>query len=125
MTLRASLAERLGHVTAAEAERREQEERRTVDHRMHLLRGAAVRVDETAAERALRRAGHSACPLLRRGLLAEPLFGAWCAQDWRRFGGAIGAPHRCSRAPAGHSLVLAKQMRAFGAGIVGCGEETG
>lgn len=115
MTLRASLAERLGRITAAEAERREDEERRTIDRRMHLLGGSAVRVDETPAERALRRSGVGACPLLRRGLLSEPVMGAWCWQDWRRFGGTLDAPRRCSRAPAGHSLVL-----AFGLGSACC-----
>ncbi len=126
MTLRASLAERLGRITAADADRLEAEERRTIDRRMHLLSGAAVRVDEAPVERALRRSGLSACPILRRGLLPEPLFGAWCAMDGRRFGGTIDAPRRCGRWPrVEHELVTAPQVRAFEVATVGCREEIG
>lgn len=121
--LRASLAEHLGHISAAEAVKRESEERRTIDRRMHILR--CVQPAETPPERALRRAGHSACSVLRRGLLPEPLFGAWCWMDWRVVGEIINAPRRCAWfQPAEHTLVTAPQRRAFEAGMVGCGKES-
>lgn len=118
--LKASLAERLGRVSVAEAVQREAEEYRTIDQRMHLLRGA-VPAGETAAERALRRTGFSGCSMLMRGLLHQPYFGAWCAQAWRLFGGTVDAPRRCDPFPrAEHSLVTAPQVRAFRAEMVGC-----
>jgi hypothetical protein len=121
--LRATLAERLGYITAADADRREAEELRTIDRRMHLLSGADVRVHETAAERALRRSGISACPMLLRGLLPEPMRGAWCAMHWRETGGTLDAPRGCGRAPAGHTLVPAPTARAMRSGREMCAEK--
>lgn len=120
--LRASIAERLGMVTATEADRREADECRTIDRRMHLVRGAAVRVDETTVERALRRTGFSGCSMLRRGLLSEPWIGAWCAMHWRAVRGTLDAPRRCGWwPPAEHTVVSAPQRRAFEAGADRCG----
>jgi hypothetical protein len=123
MLLRATLAERLGLVSAADADRREAEEHRTIDCRMHLLSGAAVRVDETPAERALRRSGMSACPVLLRGLLPEPMRGAWCAMHWRETRGTLETPRGCGRAQAGHTLVLAPALRAMRSGHAMCAGE--
>lgn len=111
--LRATLAERLGLVSTAEAVKREAEERRTIDRRMHLLSGSAVQLDELPVERALRRSGMSGCPMLLRGLLPEPLRGSWCGMHWRETGWTLDAPRRCERAPAGHTLVLAPSVRAM------------
>ncbi len=122
--LKASLAERLGRISAADADRLEAEEHRTIDRRMHLFRGAAIRVDETPAERALRRSGFSACPQLRRGLLPEPVFGAWCSMHWRIRRGTLDVPRNCGAWPqAEHTLVMAPQVRAFRAGAARCAEE--
>ncbi|MGK3995030.1 hypothetical protein [Sorangium sp. So ce1024] len=119
--LRATLAERLGLVSAAEADRREAEEHRTIDRRMRLLSGAAVRVDESPVERALRRSGMSGCPVLLRGLLPEPLRGAWCDMHWRETRGMLTTAGGCGPAPAGHTLVTAPALRAMRSGRETCG----
>ena len=122
--LRATLAERLGRISAVEADRREAEESWTIDRRMHLLSGAAVRVSESPAERALRRSGLSACPMLLHGLLPEPLRGAWCAMHWREAGGTLDTPRRCGPwQPAGHRLETAPALRAMRSGRETCAGE--
>jgi hypothetical protein len=122
--LRASFAEHLGKISAADADRRETEERRTIDRRMHLLRGGAVRVDETPAERAMRRSGMSGCSMLRRGLLPEPTFGSWCAMAWRAVRGTLDVPRRCGPwPPVEHTAAMAPLVRAMNAGREKCAEE--
>lgn len=124
--LKTSLAERLGRVSAEDADRREREEHRTIDRRMHILRGGptpcgAAGFAETPPERALRRAGYSACPMLLRGLLPEPMLGAWCAMNWRRFGGTLGVPRRCGQwCRYEHTIVMAPVVRAWQSGELRC-----
>jgi hypothetical protein len=125
VTLRATLAERLGLVSAAEAVRREAVEHRTIDRRMHLLGGGGVRANESPVERALRRSGMSACPVLLRGLLPEPLLGSWCGMHWREARGTLDTPRRCVEWPrVEHTLVMAPRVRAMQSGRERCaGEE--
>ena len=119
--LRATLAERLGLESAADADRREEQEHRTIDRRLHLLYGnAAARLDESPVERALRRSGLSACPMLLRGLLPEPSRGAWCEMHWRETRGMLTAARGCGPTPAGHALVTAPALRAMRSGRETC-----
>lgn len=106
MTLRATLAERLGHITAVDAQRGEDAEFWQLERPLRLGRDMPP---ETPVERALRRAGAPAGCGLRR-LLPDP-GGAEC-DGWRlRFW----LDGRCRSRPehVGHTLVTAPALRAM------------
>lgn len=114
--LKATLAERLGRVTAADAYRSEMDEFHWIDYPRRRV-GLA---DEAPVERALRRVGVTACSSIAR-TLPEPMRGAWCGTHWRETGGTLSVPRRCDPWPrAEHTLVTAPLVRAMRHESVGC-----
>jgi hypothetical protein len=116
MTLRATLAERLGLETADDADRRERGEYWNIE-RPALLRHTTIA--ETPVERAMRRSGAPVACGLRR-LMLDP-GDSECDGLWRMRWKLSG---HCLRRPAvEHTLVTAPALRAIRSGRERCAEE--
>ncbi|WP_437310084.1 hypothetical protein [Sorangium sp. So ce388] len=117
MTLRVTLAERLGHISAADAQRGEDAEFWQLERPLRLGRDVPA---ETPVERALRRAGAPAGCGLRR-LMPDPqekeCEGLWQLR-WRLRG------YCAQGTPAGHTLVMAPALRAMSSGRERCAGRT-
>ncbi|WP_438029099.1 hypothetical protein [Sorangium sp. So ce233] len=117
MTLRATLAERLGLESAADADARERGDYWHIE-RPSLLRQSMV--IETPVERALRRSGAPVGCGLRR-LLPDP-GDAECQAIWRLRWKLRG--YCAQGTPAGHTLVTAPALRAMRSGRTTCAGRT-